>query len=320
VAATTALVLSGGCLRGFAQIGVLKALVSAGIRIDLVVGSSVGAVVGALFAAGCTPAEIERAAHEVVVARLKRWAFSRHGLWEGSGVEALMRRHLPCRRIEDFPMRFAAVATDVATGRLAVFTAGDAGRAVVASAAMPGFFLPAVVAGRSCVDGCLVSPLPVMVARSMGAQRVIAVNTLHPGGGLAGGVLDVLMRSSRLMVHALAAHESGAADVVIAPELGVCGGASAGERQRLIDAGERCAREKLAERAAEEQQRFAVAGGMRLDAADEQRVVAGHQALGQTAAQPRQRAHDPRSAGGRALDGNAVEAVAYCRVGEPAGE
>lgn len=241
----TALVISGGCLRGFAQIGVLKALVSAGVRVDLVVGSSVGAVIGALFAAGCTPAEIQRAAHEVVVARLKRWAFSRYGLWDGSGVEALVRRHLPFRRIEDFPMRFAAVATDVVTGRLAVFTAGDAGRAVVASSAMPGFFLPAMVAGRSYVDGCLVSPLPVRVARSMGAERVIAVNTLNPGREGASGVLDFLMRSSRLVVHALATHEADEADVVIAPELDACIAGAASDRQAMIDAGERAARMML---------------------------------------------------------------------------
>lgn len=245
MAPCTALVLSGGCLRGYAQIGVLKALASAGIRIDLVVGSSVGAVVGALFAAGRTPAEIERAAHDVVVARLKRWTLSRHGLWNGSGVDALMRRHLPCERIEDFPTRFAAVATDVATGRPAVFTAGDASRAIVASAAMPGFFVPATVAGRTYADGCLVSPLPVRVARAMGAQRVIAVNTLDPGSGRAMGVLDAMLRSSRLLVHALAAHEADEADVVIAPELPAHGESRASDRQAVIDAGERDARAML---------------------------------------------------------------------------
>lgn len=242
----TALVLSGGCLRGFAQIGVLKALASAGIRIDLVVGSSVGAVVGALFAAGRTPAEIERAAHEVVVARLKQWALSRHGLWSGSGVDALVRRHLPCVRIEDFPIRFAAVATCVTTGRLAVFSSGDASQAVVASAAMPGFFVPATVAGRPYADGCLVSPLPVRVARAMGAQRVIAVNTLDPGRAGATGVLNALLRSSRLMVHALAAHEAAEADVLIAPELPAFDEVTPRSRQAVIDAGEHDARAMLA--------------------------------------------------------------------------
>lgn len=242
----TALVLSGGCLRGVAQIGVLKALAAAGIRPDLVVGTSVGAVVGALYAAGRTPADIERAAHELVVARLKCWSFSRHGLWTLKGVQALVRQHLPCQRIEDFPIRFAALATDVLTGRAATFTAGDASGVVVASAAMPGFFVPAVVAGRRYADGCLVSPLPVRAARALGAQRVIAVNTLcDPGREHAAGLLDAVLRSSRLMVQALAAHEAADADVVIAPDLAAFDTAAPRSRQAMIDEGERAARAAL---------------------------------------------------------------------------
>lgn len=242
----TALVLSGGCLRGMAQIGVLKALSAAGIRPDLVVGTSVGAVMGALFAAGCTPADIERAALDLAVARLKRWAFSRHGLWTLGGLQALVREHLPCQRIEDFPIRFAALAADVQTGRTATFTAGDASGAVVASAAMPGFFVPAVVAGRCFADGCLVSPLPVRAARALGAQRIIAVNTLcDPGREPAAGMLDAVLRSTRLMVQALAAHEATEADVLITPDLANLDTSARRSRPALIEAGERAARTAL---------------------------------------------------------------------------
>lgn len=149
-----------------------------------------------------------------------------------------MRSHLPHERIEDFPIRFAAVATDAASGRLAVFAAGEAGSAVAASAAMPGFFVPACIGGRHYADGCLVSPLPVGVARAMGAQRVIAVNTLVDAGcPRPGGLLDTLLRTPRLMMHALAAHEAAAADLVIAPELPGGAARTARERQALIDAG-----------------------------------------------------------------------------------
>ena len=242
----TALVLSGGCLRGMAQIGVLKALAAAGIRPDLVVGTSVGAVIGALYAAGRTPAEIERAACGLVVARLKRWAFSRRGLWTLDGLQALLREHLPATRIEDFPTRFAALATDVLTGRATTFTAGDASTAVIASAAMPGFFVAPVVDGRRCADGCLVSPLPVRAARALGARRVIAVNTLcDPGSEAGSGLLDTMLRSSRLMVQALAAHEAADADVLITPDLGAIDTTSTRSRQAMIDAGERAARVAL---------------------------------------------------------------------------
>ena len=242
----TALVLSGGCLRGYAQIGVLKALTAAGIQIDLVVGSSVGAVVGALFAAGRAPAEIEGVSLALVVGQLKRWTLSPHGLWNGSGIEALVRRHLPHERIGAFPIRFAAVATDVATGRAVAITAGDAGRAVAASACMPGFFVPAILGGRTCADGCLVSPLPVRIARALGARRVIAVNTLFdPVHAPRGGVLDMLLRPSRLMMQALAAHEAAEADVVITPDLTGLDTNRPCHRQALIDAGQRDAQASL---------------------------------------------------------------------------
>ena len=242
----TALVLSGGCLRGCAQIGVLKALAAAGVHIDLVVGSSVGAVIGALYAAGCTPAQIEHAAHTLVVGQLKRWALSSRGLWDVSGLEALVQRHLPHERIGAFPIRFAAVATDVASGSALAITAGDAGRAIAASAAMPGFFVPAMLDGRACADGCLTSPLPVRIARALGARRVIAVNTLFdPTRAPPGGLLDRLLHPSRLMVQALAAHEAADADVLITPDLSGLDPNNARDRQALIDAGERAARAAL---------------------------------------------------------------------------
>jgi NTE family protein len=243
---TTALVLSGGCLRGLAQIGVLKALHAAGVRPGLVVGTSVGAVVGALYAAGCSREEIERAALGVDIARLKTWAFSRHGLWRLDGLQSLLRRQLPQRRIEDFPVRFAAVATDTGSGQAVVFTRGDASEAVAASAAMPGFFVPPVVEGRRCVDGCLVSPLPVRIARALGATRVIAVDTLCDPTPLRRPVLlDRMLAPARLMMRALAATEADEADALIAPELGTIDVSAPEHRQAAIDAGERAAERYL---------------------------------------------------------------------------
>ncbi|MEP7281443.1 MAG: patatin-like phospholipase family protein [Rubrivivax sp.] len=244
----TALVLSGGCLRGLAQIGVLKALHALGIEPDLVVGTSVGAVVGALYAAGCPPSAIERAAHGVAIAQLKRWACSGRGLWNLSGVQSLLRRQLPRSRIEDFPIRFAAVATDVDSGRAVLFTRGDAVDSVAASAAMPGFFVAPAVGGRRCVDGCLVSPLPVHSARALGATRVIAVDTLCDPRQTGGStVLNLLLRLPRQRMRALAALEAAAADWLITPDLaGIHDLAAPRGRQAAIDAGERAALRSLA--------------------------------------------------------------------------
>lgn len=247
--ASTALVLSGGCLRGLAHIGVLKALARHGVRPDLVVGSSVGAVIGALYAAGCPPVDIERAAHQLEIARLKRWAFSRNGLWRLAGLEELLREHLPVARIEHFPVRFAAVATDVATGKAAVLTHGLATAAVAASAAMPGFFVPPTFDGRRCADGCLVSPMPVRIARALGACRVIAVDTLcDPLQLNRPSVVDALMRPSRLMMRALAALESADADCMIRPDLSSIDLQDVRRRQDVIDAGEIAAQACVRER------------------------------------------------------------------------
>ena len=229
-----ALVLSAGCLRGYAHIGVLKALEEAGIRPDLVVGASAGAIVGALYAAGRSPTEIERAGDRLVVADLKRWALSRRGLWRGDALESLLRSLLPVARIEHFPIRFAAVATDVASGRLAVFERGDAARAAHASAAMPGLFVPARIDGRWYADAGLRSPLPVRVARELGAQTVLAVNIVCDPCDAAGGLLARLLRPVRLLVHALAEHEAAGADLAITPRL-----ADSDDRRTMIDAGAR---------------------------------------------------------------------------------
>lgn len=235
-----ALVLSGGCLRGMAQIGVLKALASAGIRPRLVVGTSVGAIVGGLFAAGLTPAEIEHAAVSLDVARLKRWTLSRLGVWSTLGMRTLLRQLLPCERIEAMPTRFAAVATDLMAGSPVVLASGDPVDAIVASAAMPGFFVPPRIGGRTYVDGCLVSPLPVGIARALGAERVIAVSTLFdPRGQRATGCLGALMHCPRLLMYALAEQEAAGADLVIAPRLPPEPGVTRSEFQALIDQGER---------------------------------------------------------------------------------
>ena len=253
--ARTALVLSGGCLRGYAQIGVLKALGAAGVRPDLVVGSSVGAVIGALLAAGRTVRDIEHAGEALPVSQLKRWAWSRHGLWTTAGLEAWLRHLMPVHRIEHFPVRFAAVATDAASGRIVVLQAGDACRAVCASSAMPGFFVPVMVRGRSCADACLVSPLPVRAARELGAQTIIAVDTvLDPHAARAGGLVDRVLHPWRVMARALASGEARDADVLIRPDLSGCH-----DRRSLVDAGESAAIAALramrfAERAGEERQ------------------------------------------------------------------
>lgn len=242
--ARVALVLSGGSLRGFAHVGVLRALEAEGLRPDLVVGSSAGALVGALHAAGLDAGRIAAGAREADFDPWTQWLSTRSG--RNERFEAFARAVLPRTRIEDFPVRFAAVATDLDRGCSTLFTAGDAARAVLASSALPGLFAPVVIAGRSHGDGGLAAPLPVRAARALGARRVIAVDvTFHAERQAAYGPIDAMFHAGMVMARGLAAPERDAADVLIVPALPPVRDVTIANRTAIIDAGERAAREAM---------------------------------------------------------------------------
>lgn len=175
------LALGGGAARGMAHLGVLRALADAGIRPHCIAGCSIGALVGAIAASGQT---------DGLEATFKTFdwkktlsffdvVFPRSGLIDGARVTALVREHLPATQIAALPVKFAAVATDLLSGDEVVLQDGDVIDAVRASIAVPGIFTPVRRAGRVLVDGGLSNPLPVSVARALGADVVIAVDLNH---------------------------------------------------------------------------------------------------------------------------------------------
>lgn len=182
-----ALVLSGGAARGYAHVGVIKVLEANGLRPDLVVGSSAGSLAGALYASGLDAAQLEAA-----VAELGRSDFAdlalpglgllpgAMGLTKGNSLHRFVDDRARHHRIEVFPIRFAAVATDLATGEPQILNAGDVGLAVRASSAVPGIIEPFSLGARKLVDGQLSSPIPVDAARRLGARVVIAVDVVYP--------------------------------------------------------------------------------------------------------------------------------------------
>jgi NTE family protein len=172
------LALSGGAARGWGHIGVVKALTAAGLKPDVVAGTSIGAVIGACYAAGRLDA-----VEEFALSLTRRRMFSYldfnlagTGLINGQKLNERLARELGSARIESFPVRFAAVATEIGTGHEVWLTSGPAAEAVCASYALPGIFRPVKVAGRWLFDGALVNPVPVSVCRALGASFVIAVN------------------------------------------------------------------------------------------------------------------------------------------------
>ena len=172
------LALGSGAARGWAHIGVLRALAEAGIKPDVIAGCSVGAVVGGCYAAGKLD-ELESFARLLTKRRimgLLDFHMSRSGLIGGDRLGRLLDVDLGATRVEDLPIRFASVATELSTGHEIWLTRGRVVDALRASYALPGVFQPVRLGGRWLMDGALVNPVPVTVARALGADLVICVN------------------------------------------------------------------------------------------------------------------------------------------------
>jgi NTE family protein len=175
---TIGLALGGGAARGFAHIGVLRVLLANGIVPDVIVGTSIGAVVGGCHAAGELDA-LEEWARKLTMRSLIGYidiSLSGSGLIGGGRLSAQLTQALGAKLIDDLPIRFAAIATEVQTGHEIWLTRGRLVEALRASYALPGIFPPVRLGGRWLVDGALVNPVPVSAARALGARLVIAVN------------------------------------------------------------------------------------------------------------------------------------------------
>ena len=182
-----ALALGSGAARGWAHIGVINALSEAGVRPDYVAGTSIGALVGAAYASGEIHS-LEKFTRELDWRKVISFfdvIFPRSGLIDGRKIADFVREHVEPGSIEDLPMPFCAVSTDLVTGREVVIQEGDVVEAVRASISVSGMFTPVRKGEMILVDGGLVDPVPVSVARRMGADYVIAVDLTHdaPGGG-----------------------------------------------------------------------------------------------------------------------------------------
>lgn len=175
--------LGGGAARGWAHIGVLKALDAYGMRPDIVAGTSIGAVVGGCYAAGKL-AELEDFVHSLTPRNVLRFLdldITGSGLLSGTRLHKTLATHLDHLDIKDLERKFVAVATEIGTGREIWLTQGPLIRAIRASYALPGIFKPVHINDHWLMDGAFVNPVPVAVCRAMGASVVIAVN-LHTGG------------------------------------------------------------------------------------------------------------------------------------------
>ena len=190
---TIGLALGGGAARGFAHIGILRTLAKHGISPDVIVGTSIGAVVGGCYAAGQLD-EFEEWCSRLSVRRVLGYldiSLSGAGLIGGGRLAARLEQGLGRSIIEDLPIRFAAIATEVKTGHEIWLTRGLLVEAMRASYALPGIFPPVRIGGRWLVDGALVDPVPVSAARALGARLVIAVNVNADQFDRGGTIFDL---------------------------------------------------------------------------------------------------------------------------------
>jgi NTE family protein len=231
------LALGSGAARGLAHIGVLKALKEAAIPVDIVAGTSMGAVIGACYAKEGDIATVEDIALKTgwtEVARLLDPHFGslRKGLIRGQRIEELLCSLIGDVEFRDLRMPFATVATDVNTGEEVVIREGSVIEAVRASISIPGVFVPVTLEAKCLVDGGIIDPVPVNVLRDMGAKFIVAVNvlaepqkrkplSLSKKGRMPGtrNILDTLIQSIYIMEYEIIKARVLKADVIISPDV-----------------------------------------------------------------------------------------------------
>lgn len=278
------LVLSGGVARGLSHIGVLRALEDAGIAPDVVVGCSIGAIVGGLYAAGVTPRQLQEIALGIdwnqyfstdwmqTRAYVTRQIFDRPGLftvrWAGEGgleflaslnatygaQETYLRHTLGAQLLSggDFDrlaVRFRAAAADLVTGELVLLQSGGLGQAMAASSAVPLVFEPVTLDSMRLVDGTIVDNFPIFAARDLGARFVLGVDAGMPlrQGALPRGPVSVLLRSYEVLGQQTRNRSTDRADMILAPPLGRTPSAAFDKADSIIAAGYQAGRDAVPE-------------------------------------------------------------------------
>lgn len=255
------LALGGGAARGFAHVGVVQVLEEAGIKPDVVTGTSAGSLVAALYASGRNGAQLQRVAETMDEAAFTDWTlplFNR-GMLRGSALARYVHQQVGGRKIEDLPLPLGILATDLQNGQGVLFERGDIATAVRASSAVPGLFEPVRITGREYVDGGLVAPVPVRQARQMGAELVIAVDISQaPDANVPGDMFQILLQTFAIMGRSINALELRGPDlVVVRPALTGMAGTDFAARTRAIQAGRAAMQQALP------QLRLAIESGMR---------------------------------------------------------
>ena len=241
-----AIALGGGGAKGFSHIGVLKVLESHGIKPKIVTGTSAGSFVGSIYASGKSPYQLQQLALTLKESDIRDLTLNSQGVVLGQKLQDYVNRQVSNKPIEQFPIRFAAVATRLDTGKRADFIKGNAGQAVRASCSIPNVFVPATIGKYKYVDGGLVSPIPVQTAKDMGADIVIAVDiSARPVGNKPLNMWGLLDQTINIMGQQSINTELNLANVVIQPKVGHLGTLDLKSSNEAILEGEKAAQLKI---------------------------------------------------------------------------
>jgi NTE family protein len=252
------LALSGGAARGLAHIGVLEVLQKEDIPIDMIAGTSAGAVAGAVYAYN---QDVNRMKKEVLevnwmkIAPLIDPSLPRSGLIKGTKIKNLLASYIGGNiKFSDFKIPFACVATDIDTGEEVVINRGSVPEALRASISVPGIFTTVKREGRYLVDGGLTTPMPVNVVKRMGADFTIAVNVtpdvntrINKKMGKEPNIFQVIMQSIYIATYSLTRSSLEEADIVIEPDVAHISAGDFQKAQELIIQGEQAAQSIIPE-------------------------------------------------------------------------
>jgi len=244
--AKIAVVLGAGAAKGFAHIGVLKVLESNKIPVHMVVGTSAGSFVGALYAYGFSAFELQKISFSMERDDIIDFTIPDNGFIKGEKLEGYINSIVKNTPIEKLRIPFYAVAADLQAGKEVVFGSGNTGTAVRASCSVPGIFIPPVIAGRMYVDGGVISPVAVDAARRFGADIVIAVDISSDITTTAPqGTIETLLQAMSIMYSNLSWIQLARADVVIKPKVGYIGSSDFSKKHEAVLEGEKAALEAL---------------------------------------------------------------------------
>lgn len=245
-----ALVLGSGGARAFAHIGVIEELVNAGIPIDLIVGCSSGAAVGAFFADAPNVENLKSVIWGIKSHLLFDFDFwnCRYGIYQGANIRKLLQEQLSVSTFDQLQIPLVVVTTDLNTGELVSLGDGEIGSAVQASCSIPFFYTPCEINGRILIDGGVINPVPVKVARDLGAELIIAVTLseqLPEANAYPSHLIDVFSKSAD--IYFLWQHKVSAesADIIIRPSMTGVGTFRDHMKFDLYEAGKQAAREKI---------------------------------------------------------------------------